>query len=174
MALGVTACSKKIHDAFVSEDRMKTFFHGHSYTANPIACTAALASLELLQREDCTNGITRINDMHQTFVNELEAIAHDKNGNAIKNIRLLGTILAFEVDAGKDEYLNSISQTITRQALALGIFLRPLGNTVYIMPPYCITDSQLQQVYDSIRRILLENKNAARDEAAFEGFEKEA
>ena len=112
--------------------------------------------------------------MHQTFVNELEAIAHDKNGNAIKNIRLLGTILAFEVDAGKDEYLNSISQTITRQALALGIFLRPLGNTVYIMPPYCITDSQLQQVYDAIRRILLENKNAARDEAAFEGFEKEA
>lgn len=154
MAFGVTACSKQIHDAFISDDRFKTFFHGHSYTANPLACTAALASLDLLQGEDCIKGIRRINEMHLSFMDHLKTIATEGNPNTIKNIRVLGTILAFEIVTGKDEYLNNVGQAITRKALAEGVFLRPLGNTLYIMPPYCITQPQLQQVYEVILKIL--------------------
>lgn len=154
MALGVTACSHKIHDVFVSEDRLKTFFHGHSYTANPIACTAALASLDLLESEECMNGIRRIENMHDDFKRQLKALADRKHRVGLKNIRTLGTILAFEIESGKDEYLNNISAAITRMALSEGVFLRPLGNTVYIMPPYCITTSQLEQVYRAILKIL--------------------
>ncbi len=64
-----------------------------------------------------------------------------------RNIRIFGTVLAFEINTGKDEYLNTIGTTIMKQALAKGIYLRPLGNTVYIMPPYCVTESQLGEVY---------------------------
>jgi adenosylmethionine-8-amino-7-oxononanoate aminotransferase len=153
MALGVTACSKKIHDAFVSKDKLKTFFHGHSYTANPLACAAALASLELLLLQSCLDNIERINQQHRQFLHRLETSNHKLE---TKNHRCLGTILAFEIETGKDEYLNNISSIITRKALSKGVFLRPLGNTVYIMPPYCITAIQLQQVYDVLLEIVNE------------------
>ncbi|MBC7826694.1 MAG: adenosylmethionine--8-amino-7-oxononanoate transaminase [Chitinophagaceae bacterium] len=154
MALGVTACSKKIHDAFVSDDRLKTFFHGHSYTANPLACTAGLASLDLLQQQDCLENIERINQQHQQFLIQLQTTNHKLQ---TKHYRCLGTILAFEIQTeGKDDYLNNISAAITQKALAKGVFIRPLGNTVYIMPPYCITKTQLQKVYDVIIEILNE------------------
>ena len=168
MALGVTACSKKIHDAFVSDDKRKTFFHGHSYTANPLACTAGLASLDLLQQQKCFQNIQRISEQHKEFVRKL-TIHNPRAGQACsppayrtgrvttKNHRHFGTILAFEIHTnGKDEYLNNISATITRKALSNGVFLRPLGNTVYIMPPYCITEIQLQKIYDVIIEILNE------------------
>lgn len=73
----------------------------------------------------------------------------------MKNIRVLGTILAFEITSGKDEYLNNISQIITQSALQQGIYLRPLGNTVYIMPPYCITEAELNKVFEIIKNIVL-------------------
>lgn len=156
MAMGVTACSKRIHDAFVSDDRSKTFFHGHSYTANPLACTAALASMELLLREECTQNIQRISTQHQGFLKQLAAIgAHEKDLKLqTKNHRAIGTILAFEIDAGTDSYLNNISSIIARKSLEKGVLLRPLGNTVYIMPPYCITELQLQKIYETILEIL--------------------
>jgi adenosylmethionine-8-amino-7-oxononanoate aminotransferase len=153
MAMGVTACSKKIHDAFVSDDKLKTFFHGHSYTANPLACTAALASLDLLLDQSCLQNIERINQQHQEFVAQLQTT---NNKQQTKNHRCLGTIVAFEIETGKDDYLNNISTTITRRALSKGVFIRPLGNTVYIMPPYCITESELQKIYEVIIEILNE------------------
>jgi adenosylmethionine---8-amino-7-oxononanoate aminotransferase len=144
MALGVTACSQKIFDAFLSADRSKTFFHGHSYTANPLACTAGLASLDLLQETKCRNQICEIQQLHERFVkNELSK----KNEGLFRNIRIMGTILAFEINTGKDEYDNQIGTAIMQKALAQGIYLRPLGNTVYVMPPYCITPDQLDKIY---------------------------
>ena len=151
MALGVTACSKKIHDAFVSEDKLKTFFHGHSYTANPLACTAALASLDLLLKQTCIDNIREINVAHRAFLNRLKDSGHKLR---TKNHRCIGTILAFEIDAGNDEYLNDIRVAITRQSLDKGVLLRPLGNTVYVMPPYCITAEELKKVYTVILEIL--------------------
>ncbi|MDE3235780.1 MAG: adenosylmethionine--8-amino-7-oxononanoate transaminase [Bacteroidota bacterium] len=149
MALGVTACTDKIYQAYVTDDKLKTFFHGHSFTANPLACTAALASLDLLEQDSVISNIQSIIERNKTFADHLSQTKEN-----IKNIRTLGTLLAFEVTEGKDEYLNNISNIITEQALQLGVYLRPLGNTVYIMPPYCITESELNKVYEVIEKII--------------------
>ncbi len=148
MALGVTACSQKIYDAYVNDDKLKTFFHGHSFTANPLACKAALASLDLWFQNYCINVVSHIERRNKVFVQTLQS------KQSIKNIRVLGTILAFEISEGKDEYLNNVSTLITKQCLNKGIYLRPLGNTVYIMPPYCITESELDKVYEVIDELI--------------------
>jgi adenosylmethionine-8-amino-7-oxononanoate aminotransferase len=151
MALGVTACTQKIYDAFVSDDKLKTFFHGHSFTANPLACTAALASLDLLQEKTCGIALNNIIEKNRGFLQQLQNSHHKIS---TRNHRMLGTILAFEMDIGKDEYLNTISTTVTTQALENGVYIRPLGNTVYIMPPYCISPAQLEKVFSIITEIL--------------------
>lgn len=148
MALGVTACNNRIYEAYVNDDKYKTFFHGHSFTANPLACTAALASLDLLEKESCLKQIEWITASNIQFSDQL------KINTNIKDVRVLGTILAFEITQGKDEYLNNISSTITIMALEKGVYIRPLGNTVYIMPPYCITQEELQKVYSVIEYVL--------------------
>jgi len=142
MALGVTACTDRIYQAYVDDDAMKTFFHGHSFTANPLACTAALASLDLLQKEECLLQIEKISAANISFADQLRTTELP-----IKDIRSLGTILAFEIDQGKKEYLNQVSSVITKKALDAGMYIRPLGNTVYIMPPYCIEEEELEKVY---------------------------
>lgn len=151
MALGVTAATQPVVDAFISDAALKTFFHGHSFTANPLACTAALASLDLLEKESCIKNIQSIVTHHASFIDQL------KNCRLpVKNIRQLGTVIAFEIEQGSDGYLNNISATVTRKGLDRGVYIRPLGNTVYAMPPYCITANQLQQTYTAIKEILAE------------------
>jgi adenosylmethionine-8-amino-7-oxononanoate aminotransferase len=154
MALGVTACTEKIYNAYVNDDKLKTFFHGHSFTANPLACTAALASLDLLLRDDCLKQIDWLTQQNKSFAKDL---SETKFPVGLKNIRTRGTILAFEIAEGKDEYLNNISNIFTKKALSYGIYLRPLGNTVYIMPPYCITEEEYERVKEVVVRILTEN-----------------
>ncbi|HCL84197.1 MAG TPA: adenosylmethionine--8-amino-7-oxononanoate transaminase [Chitinophagaceae bacterium] len=144
MALGVTACSQSLFEAFLSDDRAKTFFHGHSFTANPLACTAGLASLDLLLEKKCRDQINAIRLQHEQFVNTELSKTHT---NLFRNIRIMGTILAFELNTGKDEYINPLGPEIMRLALGQGIYLRPLGNTVYLMPPYCILPDQLRKIY---------------------------
>ena len=148
MALGVTACTDAIYQAYLQDDQLKTFFHGHSFTANPLACTAALASLDLLLQPECMQQIQRIAESNRLFAKSLASFKQ------IKQIRTLGTLLAFEINQGKDEYLNNIGQFITGRSMDLGVFMRPLGNTVYIMPPYCITPSELHTVYSTIETLL--------------------
>ena len=150
MALGITACNQSIFNAFLSTDRTKTFYHGHSFTANPLACTAGLASLDLLEKTSCRDQIQWIRQQHEEFArNELFVIGME----LLVNIRTMGTILAFELNIGKDEYINEVSTTVMAKALTQGIYLRPLGNTVYIMPPYCITPEQLRKIYQFILSI---------------------
>jgi adenosylmethionine-8-amino-7-oxononanoate aminotransferase len=150
VALGATACTQKIYEAFLTSDKLKTFFHGHSFTANPLACTAALASLHLLLKEECSDVIKRISNNNLEFAVELQYV------KGIKNIRYLGTILAFEIDMGKDEYLNTLSTTITSMLLEKGIYLRPLGNTVYLMPPLSITEEEYNTVKKGMMEMLAE------------------
>jgi adenosylmethionine-8-amino-7-oxononanoate aminotransferase len=151
MALGVTACTDAIYQAFVNDDKLKTFFHGHSFTANPLACTTALASLHLLAQNNCLQTIAWIEAENKQFAQKI--IMHHA-AHTIKNVRVLGTILAFEIVSGKDEYLNNIATHITQQAMVAGVYIRPLGNTVYIMPPYCITPEELQKVYEVLENIV--------------------
>jgi adenosylmethionine-8-amino-7-oxononanoate aminotransferase len=145
LPLGITACTDTIYQAYVNDDTYKTFFHGHSFTANPLSCTAALASLDLFEKNKCLEKTVWLAASHQAFILELKAKAYP-----VKDIRSAGTILAFEIDHGNDGYLNSISATVTQVSLSKGVYLRPLGNTLYIMPPYCITEEELRKVYDCI------------------------
>ncbi len=145
MALGATSCSQFIYDAFVSEDKMKIFFHGHSYTANPTACSAALASMDLFDRTETFSAINRISQKHRLFLREI------KSHKAIIDARQLGTIIAFEIKTTeKTHYLNSLAEVIPTFFLERGIILRPLGNIVYILPPYCISDKDLEYIYNAI------------------------
>jgi adenosylmethionine-8-amino-7-oxononanoate aminotransferase len=148
MALGVTACTQKIVDAFITEDKLKTFFHGHSFTANPLACSAALASLDLLLEDSCRQNILSICDDNNNFIDSIKSYPN------VHNARCLGTIIAFDYISEDYNYLNTVSQEITTFMLNKGIYLRPLGNTVYIMPPYCITKEELQRVYDAMLELI--------------------
>jgi adenosylmethionine---8-amino-7-oxononanoate aminotransferase len=148
LPLAITACTQKIFDTFLSDDLYQTFFHGHSYTANPIACAAALASLDLLQKEECIDNIEHISESNRQFVQQLQ-----KDKKVIQP-RSLGTILAFEFHSTKKEYLNKVKEETIQLALQQSVLIRPLGNTVYIMPPYCITSGQLQKVYSALELIV--------------------
>ncbi|HVZ96173.1 MAG TPA: adenosylmethionine--8-amino-7-oxononanoate transaminase [Chitinophagaceae bacterium] len=147
MALGVTAGTQKIYDAFVSDDKTKTLFHGHSFTANPLACTAALASLELIQKKECITKIENIVESHKKFLRKLKAF--EKKG-IITNLRQTGTICAFDINTGRYDYLHNTGPAFTQYCLRRGVYIRPLGNTIYIMTPYCITPKQLRQIYAAI------------------------
>ena len=149
MALGVTSCTQKIYDAFLSDDKGKTFFHGHSFTANPVACAASLASLDLFLDEECQKNIRMIANAQQGFADELQ-----KFPNA-ENIRNKGTLLAFDFKTHEHtSYFNSVRDQLYQYFLDRGIIIRPLGNTIYLMPPYCIQTSELNRIYDTIKERL--------------------
>ena len=151
MALGITTCTQDIYDAFLSDDRLKTLFHGHSFTANPIACSAALASLDLFVADTTAQNIKRIEHAHASFLGKI------KDHPKIKTIRQTGTILAMEWETGNNtSYFSSLRDTLYNYFLEAGIILRPLGNIIYILPPYCITDAELSYIYGKIEQALQE------------------
>jgi adenosylmethionine---8-amino-7-oxononanoate aminotransferase len=148
MPMGITTCSEKIFNAFTSDDRSKTLYHGHSYTANPLACTAALASLDLLLHNDCKKNTQRISIYMQGLVTKLQAVA------SLKNVRCTGTIIAVDVVTTEEtSYFNSLRDRLYDFFLHKGILLRPLGNTIYIMPPYCITDDELNYIGSTLEKM---------------------
>ncbi|WP_018479099.1 adenosylmethionine--8-amino-7-oxononanoate transaminase [Pontibacter roseus] len=144
MALGATSCNEKIYEAFLHDDKRKTLFHGHSYTANPVACSAGLASLDLLLQDGTQQDINRLSLRHETFAQGIATMP------GIAQVRQQGTILAVEFEAGGTSYFSKWGDTLYSFALEQGVILRPLGNIIYIIPPYCITDEQLDKVYQTI------------------------
>lgn len=148
LPLGVTICNTAIYDAFYSEDKMKTFFHGHSYTANPISCAAACASIDLLN--------TYQDRIHALCKLQNDFLLSLSNNPIVKNIRRTGTIVAFEVNSEYENYFDNIKQKLYIKFLNEGVLLRPLGNTVYIMPPYCIQKEELEKIYSVIEKVLNE------------------
>jgi adenosylmethionine-8-amino-7-oxononanoate aminotransferase len=149
MPLGVTSCAQFIYDAFLSDDKMKTFFHGHSYTANPTACSAALASMDLFDQPETFQQIERITFQHEQFFQKI------KSHQSLIEVRQLGTILAFEIKTKEHtHYLNSLAEYISSFFMERGIILRPLGNIVYVLPPYCISNEDLHYIYKAIEQFL--------------------
>ncbi|GAB3980354.1 adenosylmethionine--8-amino-7-oxononanoate transaminase [Spirosoma terrae] len=149
MALGVTTCTQAIYDAFLSTDKSKTLFHGHSFTANPIACTTALASMDLLLAAETQTAIQRIAANHTEFSQRLATYT------TVRNIRQRGTLLAFEINVGEaTSYFNTVRDRAYRFMLERGVLMRPLGNVLYMMPPYCTTNEQLQYTYDQVEDFL--------------------
>ncbi len=149
MPMGVTSCAQFIYDSCVSDDKTKTFFHGHSYTANPTSCSAALASLDLMEHDETWKQILLISNLHLEFVKK-----HKMNLKLI-DIRCLGTILALELKTpDHTHYLNNASENITTFFLEHNIIVRPLGNILYFIPPYCITKQELENVYKVTEQFL--------------------
>ena len=149
MAFGVTTCTENIFNAFLSDDKHKTLFHGHSYTANPVACAASLASMDLLLKPETMQNIQRISAQHAAFRKKI------KNHPKLKDVRQTGTILAIEwfTETGTS-YFNTLGKALYDYFLEQGIILRPLGNIIYILPPYCITEQQLDYIYSKIEDAL--------------------
>ena len=144
LPLGVTSCKKEIFEAFFSEDRQKMFFHGHSFTANSISCAAALASLDLLLDPTCQENITRIEKRHEEFC---RALSRHKRA---ANCRVRGTIFAVDVGGKDATYFHPLRDDLYSCFIENGVLLRPLGNVIYGMPPFCISDEQLSKIYQVI------------------------
>lgn len=147
MPLSVTVASNEIYDAFYSDDRSKTFFHGHSYTANPLACAAALASTGLLRENpELFMGMA---DKH------LKNAGHLMEMKQVTKFRICGTIAAWQVKTVSNSgYMNEIAPVLRKKFLEKGILIRPLGDTLYLMPPYIITDEELAGIYNTIPEVL--------------------
>jgi len=147
LPMAITSCSQEIYNAFYSDEISKGLFHGHTYSANPLACTAAIASIELLQTEEIQENIQRIIRSHKEFGEQI------KNHPKVKNIRQTGVIFALDLNIKMDRYGNLRDQ-LFGFFMKKGVFLRPLGNTIYILAPYTITETQLEKVYKTIEESL--------------------
>ena len=141
MPLGVTSCSAKILHAFMKKGQALSIDYFHSYTANPIACAAALASLEIFEQDGYIEEIIRIVYKHQAIAQYLQTLP------TVENIRQTGTILAFDIKSKEQEYN---SEYINYSFLKRGVLLQTIGTSVYIMPPYCISNQELDQVYAAV------------------------
>jgi adenosylmethionine-8-amino-7-oxononanoate aminotransferase len=162
LPMSVTLCTEKIYDAFLHKDRSKMLLQSSSYAGNPIACAAALANIKLWESEDVLGRIVGIERSHQ------EARQWFDTRPDIENVRVMGSIFAFDVktDAGDFGYLSNIRDTLYNYYLDHDVLLRPLGNTVYILPPYCIEKHELERIYDTIWRSLDRIKHEGEQRAA--------
>lgn len=144
LPLALTVATKEIYDAFYSKNKAEMFFHSSSYTANPIACAAAAANLSIWETEPILDKVKNINKSH------LENLKRFEENPYVKNVRVLGSILALDIAIENGGYLSDIAIDLYKFYTQNGVLLRPLGNTVYVMPPYCISQSSLNQIYDTI------------------------
>jgi adenosylmethionine-8-amino-7-oxononanoate aminotransferase len=144
LPLAVTVCNEAIFAAHLSEDRARTFFHSSSYTANPIACAAAAANLEIWRTEPVKARIATVASGQAACLSGLQSDPR------LSNLRRLGTITAFELTGSPGGYLDDVALSLRTRLLKRNVLLRPLGTTIYVMPPYCSTDDEIKSVYDAI------------------------
>ncbi len=153
MPLGVTAATETIYEAFLSDDRRKTFYHGHSFTANPLACAVAIASLDLLHQNQ---SLERVRSLEAIFRSRRTSL---QSHRYVGDVRILGGVIALELVRDKDTreaggYLDRVGPELARIFLDRGLLLRPLGNVLYFMPPYVIRDDEVHWVLDQIDDVL--------------------
>lgn len=147
--MAITTFTQEIYDGFLDSDVNKALFHGHTFTANPTGCAAALASLELLQTNTMQENLIRVNNRHLIFKKRIAQ--HPK----VKATRVLGVIFALEVETEtKASYYGELRNKLYDFFIKNGVILRPVGNIVYILPPYIITDEQLEKVYEVVEKAL--------------------
>ena len=147
--MAITSFTQAIFEGFYDDDINKALFHGHTFTANPTGCAAALASLELLQTPEMQNNITRVNQSHLAFQKRIE------NHPKVTTTRVLGVIFALEIKTeNQASYYGTLRNQLYDFFIENGIVLRPVGNIVYILPPYIISDEQLNKVYAVIENAL--------------------
>jgi adenosylmethionine-8-amino-7-oxononanoate aminotransferase len=145
LPLAVTVCRAEIFEAHYARDRRRTFFHSSSFTANPIACAAALANLEVWETEPVRARIADLESRQREFSREL------CNDARFADVRQTGTIVAMDVRTKDSGYLAIVGPKLRSAFRSAGVLLRPLGNTIYILPPYCVSAADLETVYGAIR-----------------------
>ena len=147
--MAITSFTQEIFDGFYDDDVNKALFHGHTFTANPTGCAAALASLELLNNPEMQANLVRVNENHLAFQNKIKE--HPK----VVTTRVLGVIFALEIKTeGAASYYGSLRHKLYDFFIENGVVLRPVGNIVYILPPYIITDPQLEKIYQVVEEAL--------------------
>jgi adenosylmethionine---8-amino-7-oxononanoate aminotransferase len=148
MPLAATVCSEAVYQAFYSKERSRAFFHGHSFSGNPLGCAAAIASLSIFENEPVFDRIAGIENIHRLRLGVL------KNHPAVSAVRMLGTIAAIELKAADAGYLSDLRSRLYPFFLEQGVLLRPLGNIIYTVPPYVTTSEDLSYIYDVISEAL--------------------
>lgn len=149
LPLGLTVATETIYEAFLHPEKTKALLHGHSYTGNALICAAANASLDLFEADQTWANIARIEEQHLGFMSQLEQLTN------VRNVAVCGTIIRFEIETGEgNTYFSEIRDKAYRYFLEHGCLIRPLGNTIFVNPPYCITESELEHVYETIRAFL--------------------
>ncbi len=142
--LAATLASEAIFQAHYSTDRSRTFFHSSSYTANPIACAAALANVEIWREEPVMARIQALSKIHT------EHLRHFENNPHFENTRATGTIAALDLRVSSTGYLSEVGPKLRKFFMERELLIRPLGNTIYLLPPYCLTPAEIKKLYDTI------------------------
>jgi adenosylmethionine-8-amino-7-oxononanoate aminotransferase len=150
LPLAATAVSADIYEAFLSDDRTKAFFHGHSYTGNPLACAVALASIGLFDKEKTLDRIGRLERQFHKRLKSLEEMG------VVGDVRAIGGVAALELNTDSSGYFDSIGPRLYDAFLKRGLLLRPLGSILYFMPPYSITEAEVDWAFDQIEEVLRE------------------
>jgi adenosylmethionine-8-amino-7-oxononanoate aminotransferase len=147
LPMGATVAHRRLWDAFYSDDPRKAFYHSHSYMANPISCAVALASYQLLKEgEERFKGIEA---RHRRFLEGIKAFPQ------VEQVRACGAIAAFNIRSDKPGgYFNPAAKPIAERALEKGVLIRPTGDCIYILPPYCISDDELERVYSVVQQAM--------------------
>jgi adenosylmethionine-8-amino-7-oxononanoate aminotransferase len=153
LPLGATAATERIYDAFLSEDRTRTFFHGHSFTANPLACAVAVASLKLFSEEHTLARVAALEGWLRDGLDRLRPL------KPVGDVRVLGGVGVVELVIEKSTkaaggYLDNVGPRLTEAFLSRGLLLRPLGNVLYLMPPYVITESETTWMIEQVADVL--------------------
>ncbi len=157
LPLGATVATEAIYAAFLSDDRLKTFFHGHSMTANPLACAVANASLELFAREKSLQKVEFINQKFNERLPSLNELA------CVREVRIIGGVAAIEIAVNEQTsgaqtsangYLAGVGQRLAKEFLSSNILLRPLGDVLYLMPPYVICEKDLDWLLDTVEAVI--------------------
>ncbi|MFB9269461.1 adenosylmethionine--8-amino-7-oxononanoate transaminase [Bradyrhizobium erythrophlei] len=144
LPLAATLCQPAIFEAHLSTDRSRTFFHSSSYTANPIACAAGLANLAVWRNEPVRDRVTRLANMHA------ERLVHFRSDPRFLNVRQIGTVAALDLDVRSTGYLSEVGPSLRTFFRRRDLLIRPLGNVIYLMPPYCVTAAELDRAYEAI------------------------
>jgi adenosylmethionine-8-amino-7-oxononanoate aminotransferase len=148
LPLAATVASEEIYDAFRGPTFERAFAHGHSYTANPLGCAAGLASLELFEKEGTLERIATINALHRARLARLSGAPF------VARTRTLGVMAAVELTGPERGYDARLGRRLKRFFLERGLFVRPLGQVFYLLPPYCVSDATLRRAYDTLEEAL--------------------
>jgi len=149
LPLSVTMTTEKIYGAFLDSKKDKMFFHGHSFTGNPISCAAAVANFQVFKENNFTRNLELIEAAHNRSLEKL------KHKLSIRDARVCGTVAAFNLPTESDSYLSSALDRLTTVTLESGLFIRPLGNTIYLMPPFCTTQDEVETAWSVIGDAIL-------------------